>query len=139
MHTDGRFSPTTEAAARERYEALGPTAQTVVREVATAMDFDKDEYDERVTSAVVERARNALFASSLEVSVGEREAFDDWRTAHSEYDVHVIGNENVPRVVWHAPAFAETAVAATFADEERAAVETLRRQAFGRLYRELFE
>ncbi|WP_435077352.1 DUF5809 family protein [Halococcus sp. AFM35] len=139
MHTDGRFSPTTEAAARERYAALGPTAQTVVREVATAMDFDKDEYDERVTSAVVERARNALFASSLEVSVGEREEFDDWRADHSEDDVHVIGNENVPRVVWHAPAFAETAVAATFADEERAAVETLRRQAFGRLYRELFE
>jgi hypothetical protein len=139
MHTDGRFSPTTEEAARERYEALGSMAQTVVREVATAMEFDKDEYDERVTSGVVERARNALFASSLEVSVGRREEFDDWRADHADYELHVIGNENVPRVVWHAAPFAETAVAATFANEERAAVETLRRQAFGRLYRELFE
>ena len=139
MHTDGRFAPTTEAAARERYETLGSTAQTVVREVATAMEFDKTEYDERVTSAVVERARNALFAAVLEVSVGECEEFDDWRAAHPEYECHVIGNENVPRVVWHAAPFAEQAVAATFANEERAAVETLRRQAFGRLYRDLFE
>jgi IMP cyclohydrolase len=139
MHTDGRFSPATEQAARERYEMFGPTAQTVVREVATAMDFEKDEYDERVTSAVVERARNALFAAALEIHVGRGEEFDDWRADHSEYEIHVIGNENVPRVVWHAPAFAETAVAATFANEERAAVETLRRQAFGRLYRDLLE
>jgi IMP cyclohydrolase len=139
MHTDGRFAPTTEEAARERYAALGPTAQTVVREVATAMDFEKDEYDERVTSAVVGRARNALFASSLEVSVGEREEFDDWRADNPGHEFHVIGNENVSHIVWHAPAFTETAVAATFADEERAAIETLRRQAFGQLYRDLFE
>lgn len=139
MHTDGRFSPATEQAARERYEMFGPTAQTVVREVATAMDFEKDEYDERVTSAVVERARNALFASALEISVGEREEFDDWRADHPDYEYHVIGNENVPRVAWHAVPFSEQAVAATFANEERAAVETLRRQAFGRLYRDLFE
>lgn len=139
MHTVGRFAPSTEEAARERYEALGPTAQTVVREVATAMEFDKPEYDERVTSTVVERARNALFASGLEVSVGQREAFDDWQTEHSEYGIHVIGNENVPRIAWHAAPFSEQAVAATFANEERAAVETLRRQAFGRLYRDLVE
>ncbi|GAA0461728.1 DUF5809 family protein [Halococcus dombrowskii] len=139
MHTVGRFAPSTEEAARERYESLGPTAQTVVREVATAMEFDKPEYDERVTSTVVERARNALFASELEVSVGHREAFDDWQAEHPEYEIHVIGNENVPRVAWHAAPFAEQAVAATFANEERAAVETLRRQAFGRLYRDLVE
>ena len=139
MHTVGRFAPSTEEAARERYEALGPTAQTVVREVATAMEFDKPEYDERVTSTVVERARNALFASELEVSVGQREAFDDWRAEHSEYEIHVIGNENVPRIAWHTVPFSEQAVAATFVSEERAAVETLRRQAFGRLYRDLLE
>ena len=139
MHTDGRFSPATEEAARERYEMFGSTAQTVVREVATAMGFDKDEYDERVTSAVVERARNALFAAELEVAVGQREEFDDWRADHPDYECHVVGNENVPRVAWHAAPFAERAVAATFATEERAAVETLRRQAFGRLYRDLFE
>ena len=138
MHTAGTFTPDTEDEVHERYEALGPTAQTVVREVATAMAFEKEEYDERVTSAVVERARNALFASLLEVSVGSREEFEGWREDHSEYEVHVVGNENVPRVVWHVAPFADTAVAATFAHEERAAIETLRRQAFGRIYRDLF-
>jgi hypothetical protein len=138
MHTDGTFAPATEDAARERYETLGPTAQTVVRETATAMEFDKEEYDERVTSEVVERARNALFASLLEVHVGTREEFDDWQADHSGYETHVVGNENVDRIVWHVAPFADTAVAATFAHEERAAVETLRRQAFGRIYRDLF-
>lgn len=137
MHTEGTFTPATETAARERYEMLGPTAQTVVREVATAMGFEKREYDERVTSDVVERARNALFASLLTVHVGSREAFEEWRADNAEYEVHVVGNENVPRVVWHAAPAVETAVAATFAHEERAAIETLRRQAFGRIYREM--
>lgn len=137
MHTDGSFSPDTEQAVRERYETLGPTAQTVVREVATAMEFEKEEYDERVTSEVVERARNALFASLLCVHVGTREEFDDWQTAHPEYETHVIGNENVERIAWHVAPAVDTAVAATFAHEERAAIETLRRQAFGRIYRDL--
>lgn len=139
MHTENTFAPATETEAHERYERLGPTAQTVVREVATAMEFSKDEYDERVTSAVVERARNALFASLLCVRVGTREEFEEWRESNTNYEVHVAGSENVPWVAWHAAPFAETAVAATFAKEERAAIETLRRQAFGRLYRELFE
>ena len=138
MHTEGRFAPTTTAEAKERFDALGPTAQTVVREVATAMEFAKDEYDERVTSEVIERARNALFAASLEVHVGTREEFETWREDNPDYEVTIAGNENVDRVAWHAAPFADRAVAATFADEERAAVETLRRQAFGRLYREEF-
>ena len=138
MHTEGRFSPETVTAAEERFDALGPTAQTVVREVATAMEFDKAEYDERVTSEVIERARNALFAASLAVQVGSREEFDAWCEDHPDYEVTVAGNENVDRVAWHAAPFADRAVAATFAEEERAAVETLRRQAFGRLYRDRF-
>lgn len=138
MHTQGRFSPATAEQAHERYDDLGPTAQTAVREAATAMEFEKDEYDERVTSEVVERVRNALFASELEVRVGDREEFDDWLADHPDYESHVIGNENVDRVAWHAAPFADTVVAATFANRERAAVETLRRQAFGRIYRDLF-
>ncbi len=137
MHTEGSFSPDTAEAAHERYEALGPTAQTVVREVAVAMEFEKEEYDERVTNEVIERARNALFASLLEVHVGTRKEFDDWHEEHAEYETHVIGNENVERIVWHAAPFAKTVVAATFADAERAAIGTLRRQAFGRIYREI--
>ena len=145
MHTRGVFAPATEAEARERYELLGPVAQTVVREVAKGMALDREEYRERVTPEVVSRARDALFASMLEVSVGDREEFDAWAAAHDldlrwegeeGGDVVVLGSPNVEYVVWHAPPFAE-AVAATFQAEEDAAVETLRLQAFGRLYRPL--
>ncbi|ELY54279.1 DUF5809 family protein [Natronolimnohabitans innermongolicus] len=135
MHTVGTFAPESAAEASERYAEVGPAAQTVVREVAKSMEFDREEYDERVSSDVVETARDALFASLLEVRVGDREAFDDWREAY-DGEVTVVGHDDVDRVVWHAGPEGE-AVAATFQNEEDAAVATLRRQAFGRLYREL--
>lgn len=135
MHTVGTFTPASAEEARDRYAEVGPAAQTVVREVAKAMEFDREEYDDRVTGDVVETARDALFASLLEVHVGTREEFADWR---DEYDgeVTTVGSENVDSVVWHAGPEGD-AVAATFQNEEEAAVATLRRQAFGRLYREL--
>ena len=135
MHTEGTFSPETLEVTRERYESLGPTAQVVVREVARAMGFDREEYRDRVTEDVVLTARDALFAGTLAVSVGTREEFEAWR---EDYDgeIHIVGNENVDRVAWHAAPFAGAAVAATFQNEEGAAVGTLRRQAFGRLYRD---
>jgi hypothetical protein len=139
MDTEGTFSPTTAAAARERYEAVGPTAQVVVKEVAKAMEMDAEEYDRRVTSDVVETARDVLFASLLEVHVGTREEYEDWLEA-SEFgadDIREVGSEHVDNVVWHAAPAAGTVVAATFQDRRRAAVGTLRRQAFGRVYREL--
>jgi hypothetical protein len=136
METEGQFSPTTVAAARDRYESLGSTAQVVVKEVAKAMGLDAEEYRERVTGEVVETARDVLFAESLSVTVGTREEFDEWR-ADRDGDVEMIGSENVDNVVWHAPAFAETAVAATYQSERDAAVGTLRRQAFGRIYSEV--
>jgi hypothetical protein len=139
MRTDGVFAPETEAEAREAFESVGPAAQVVVRETAKAMAFDREEYRERVTGEVVETARDALFASFLEVHVGDREAFDDWREDHPEYDVHVNGSENVDGVVWHAAPFSQQAVAATFQDEEDAAIGTLRRQAFGRIYADLLK
>ena len=136
METEGQFSPTTVAAARERYESLGPTAQVVVKEVAKAMDLSADEYRERVTGEVVETARDVIFAESLAVTVGSRAEFEDWR-ADADHTVEVVGADTVDNVVWHAPDFAETAVAATYQSEREAAVGTLRRQAFGRLYSEV--
>ncbi|GAB7019273.1 DUF5809 family protein [Halostagnicola sp. A-GB9-2] len=135
MHTTGSFSPDSVADASERYESIGPAAQTVVREVAKAMEFDREEYQERVSSEVVETARDALFASMLSVRVGTREEYTAWL---EEYDGEVTetGHESVDHVVWHAGPDG-SAVAATFQDEEDAAVATLRRQAFGRLYRDL--
>ena len=135
MHTVGTFTFESAADAREQYEDVGPAAQTVVREVAKAMEFDREEYADRVSSDVVETARDALFASLLEVCVGTREAFDDWRESY-DGEVSVAGHENVEHVVWHAGPEGE-AVAATFQNEEDAAVSTLRRQAFGQLYRDL--
>lgn len=137
MRTEGVFSPETEAAAREAFESVGPAAQVVVRETAKAMEFDREEYNERITSEVVETAREALFASLLTVHVGTDEEWEAWQDDHPAYDTHVNGSENVDNVVWHVAPFAETAVAATYQQEEEAAIGTLRRQAYGRLYNDL--
>lgn len=135
MEIEGTFTPETAAEARERYERLGPTAQVVVRAVTNAMAFDAEEYDRRVTAEVIETAREALFASTLSVRVGTRGEYEDW-LGETDHEVHEVGSEHVDHVVWHAPPFTGQAVAATFQDERRAAIQTLRRQAFGRLYRD---
>lgn len=148
MHTVGTFAPESLEEAREQYESVGPTAQTVVREVAKAMDFDREEYADRVSSDVVETARDALFASLLSVHVGTRAEFETWVDAYDgssaegrdgdedgELEVEIVGSEHVDQVVWHAAPWGE-AVAATFHEKEEAAIATLRRQAFGRLYRD---
>lgn len=136
MHTEGWFEPESVAEARELYESLGPAAQTVVREVTRAMNFDREEYDERVDEDVVETARDATFASLLSVTVGTDEEFERWRETNDEYEVGLTGSDTVEYVAWHGAPFADTAAAATFQNEERAAVATLRRQAFGRIYRD---
>lgn len=136
METEGQFSPASAAEASERYAALGSTAQVVVKEVAKAMGLDAEAYEERVTSEVVETARDVLFAESLAVRVGSMDEFESWR-ADTDCEVTLVGAENVDNVVWHAAPFTEQAVAATFQDQRRAAVGTLRRQAFGRIYREV--
>jgi len=136
METEGLFAPETTAQAREYYDAVGPSAQVVVEEATRAMAFDAEEYDRRVTGEVVETARDALFASLLAVNVGTRAEFEEWQT-DVDYEVTAVGSEHVDNVVWHAAPFAEEAVAATYHEERRAAVDTLRRQAFGRLYREV--
>jgi len=135
MHADGFLAPESAAAAREAYESVGPGAQVVVKEVAKAMELDAEEYDERVNSDVVETARDAMFASLLEVHVGTSEEFEEWAESY-DGEVEVLGAENVDNVAWHAGPDGE-AVAATFQDEETAAVGTLRRQAYGRIYREI--
>ncbi len=137
METEGFFAPETASEAGDYYEAVGPVAQTTVREVAKAMDFDRTEYRERVTADVVETARDATFASLLEVTIGTRDEYETWRETY-DGEIHEAGHEAVDRVVWHVGP-ADEAVAATFQNEPDAAVATLRRQAFGRLYRPLFE
>jgi hypothetical protein len=139
MDTEGELSPESVDAARSAFDAAGPTAKQVVREAAKAMEFDHEEYHERVTAAVVERARNVLFADRLAVTVGTREEFDAWVDDNPDYEVTLFGSEDVDRAVWHAAPFAGEVVAATFQNERDAAVGTLRRQAFSRIYRPRFE
>ena len=136
MQTTGFLSPESEDDVAALSDVLGPTAQVLVKEIAKAMEFDQDEYDDRVTPEVVVTARDALFASLLEVRVGTREEFEAWA---DEFDGEVVetGSENVDNVAWHVAGFADKAVAATFQNEDQAAVATLRRQAFGRIYRDL--
>jgi len=140
MRTRGPFAPTTRSEALERYEDAGPAAQTVVRETAKAMEFDADEYDERVRPEVVETARDAIFAELLAVHVGTDAEFDEWLSTsdYEEADVTRLGGEGVDNVAWHPIPFVETVIATTFQDGEDAAVGTLRRNAFGRVYREEF-
>jgi hypothetical protein len=140
METRGTFAPETRADALEYYDEVGPVAQVVVREATKAMSFDAEEYDERVTPEVIRTARDAVFAEQLTVHVGEEGEFDTWLT-DSEFDdddIVQIGSDNVDNVVWHPVPFADTVIAATYQDEPDAAASTLRRNAFGRVYREEF-
>jgi hypothetical protein len=137
MHVKGRLAPATAEEARAAYDELAPAAKTVVRETAKAMSFDRAEYGERVTSDVVETALDALFASLLEVNVGSREEYERFRADHPDLEERIEGSESVNRVAWHPAPAAGLLVAATFHEEREAAVGTLRRQAFGKAYRDL--
>jgi hypothetical protein len=136
MEHEGSFLPESTTAIHAEYDRLESTAKGIVRDVVKAMDFGGDEYDRRVTEDVIETAQDALFASQLQVMIGTREEYEQWREA-TDHEVIETGSEHVDKVVWHGPPATETAVAATFQDEPTAAVETLRRQAYGRLYRPL--
>ncbi|WP_245902812.1 DUF5809 family protein [Salinigranum rubrum] len=135
MRTEGTLAPDTHEEAREAFEAAGPVAQRVVRETARAMAFDPEEYRERVTSDVVSTARDVLFASRLLIHSGTRAEFDEWCVDHDAFEVSEVGSPNVDRLVWHPAPFVDSVVAASYQDERDAAVEILRRQALGRIYR----
>ena len=136
METEGLLAPETAEAARDHYAALGPQAQVLVKELAKAMDLDSEAYAERVDEDVVATAREVMFAGRLEVHTGTRAEFDAW-VADREESVTELGSEHVDNVAWHAAPAVGEIVAATYQDERRAAVETLRRQALGRCYREV--
>lgn len=138
MDTEGLFAPETPAAVRDRYAELADAAETTVAAAAREQATTGEEYDELVTEPALTAAREALFAAVLEVQVGDRAAFTEWRD-ETDTEVELLGGTAVDGVAWHAPPFADRAVAVTFQDERTAAVETLRQQAFGRLYRPLVE
>lgn len=138
MEPDGVYAPETVDAAAEAYESLGSTAQIIVKETAKAMEFDPEEYDDRVTGDVIETARDALFASLLEVFHGDADEFAVWCDDHPEYTIQQLGSDAVPSIAWHPVPFAETTIAATYQHEPDAAAATVRRRAFGEVYRPAF-
>lgn len=133
METRGLFTPSSPEEAREYASLLGPVAQIVVKETAKAMEFSTDEYEDRITTAVITTARDALFASLLDVSLGTRTEFENARDS-SAYEVIELGSEHVDNVVWHTAPVEKTIIAATYQNEPDAAVATLQRQAYGRIY-----
>ncbi|QLC33526.1 hypothetical protein EFA46_004700 [Halarchaeum sp. CBA1220] len=134
MDERGFLAPETPEAAADQYRELGPAAQTVTRETAKAMEFDREEYRERVTSDVVETARDALFASLLEVSVGTYAEFESFCEDNPDLDVYENGSTEVENAVWHVVPFEDAVVAATYQNEPEAAMGTLRRIAHGKFY-----
>lgn len=139
METRGYLAPRTEAEAKTTYDDLGSTAQTVTKEVARAMGFDQEEYRARVTGEVVETARDALFASLLEVTLGDRDEFDSWLDTYPSIDRHVEGSDTVEGRAWHHVPSQDAVAAVTFQNEPDAAVATVQRLAFGRFYRDLLD
>lgn len=131
MESEGLLAPETAAAAREQYEAVGTAAAAVVRELATAGPLSEDRRDDEDLRLT---AHEAIFASLLEVHVGTREEFEDWR-AGVDREVEELGSEHVAGVAWHDAPAADRVLAATYASEPEAAVAALRRQAFAKLYR----
>lgn len=135
METEGLFAPATVAAARHRYRAAGTAAETVVRELArSTAAADAEAHGEKADRR--RTAQEAIFASLLEVQVGTREEFDE-ALADRDREVEILGSEHVTGVAWHDAQAADRVLAATFESEPDAAVATLRRQAFARLYREV--
>lgn len=132
METSGLFAPTDEAGVRHRYDAVGAAATVAAAEVAQALGVDRDRVDDDVRLV----AHEAIFASLLSVMVGTRAEYEDWLADRDRTTIE-LGSEHVSGVAWHDAPFAEAVIAATYESEPQAAVATLRRQAFARLYREV--
>jgi hypothetical protein len=138
METEGVFAPETATAARDRFQSFESAANTALRTLGRELGMGTDEYENRMTVDVRLATQEAMFASLLEVHVGTHSEYETWLDDH-EVEAVEVGSDAVDNVVWHAPPFADSVVAATFQDEREAAVGTLRTQAFGRLYREIID
>lgn len=133
METEGLFAPATVAAAREQYAAVGTAAEVVVRELVRALQLSEDVREDGDLQLT---AQEAIYASLLEVRVGTRAEFEEWREG-IDREVEELGSEHVSGVAWHDAPAADRVLAATYESEPGAAVDALRRQAFAKLYREV--
>lgn len=132
MDTVGLFAPEDTAAVRDRYAAVETAAAVAATEVANALDVDPDRVDDDIELV----AQESIFASLLAVHVGTRAEFEEW-VAGTDRETTLLGSEHVSRVAWHDAPVAGVVIGATFESEQAAAIGTLRRQAFARVYREV--
>lgn len=141
METIGYLEPECDEDVQKIYASLGVPAQELVHEIAVAMEFDRDEYTDRVDSAVVRRARDAVFGVLLRISSASMDRFQSIRAdpMYESYTVVLEGSDNVPNVAWHVCPVEETIVAATYQDHRDAAIATLRRIAWNRIYVRLLD
>lgn len=139
MDERGFLAPETRADVQDAFESLGPTAQTVTKEVAKSMGMDRDEYGERVTGDVVATARDAMFAELLQVYVGTSEEYESWADDNPDFEEDRHGSDDVDNAAWHPVYPTDTVVVATYQNEPDAAIGTLRRIAFGGHYRDLLD
>lgn len=139
MDERGFLAPETRADVQDAFESLGPTAQTVTKEVAKSMGMDRDEYGERVTGDVIATARDAMFAELLHVYAGTIAEYDAWIDDHPEFAEDRHGSDDVENAAWHPVHPTDTVVVATYQNESDAAIGTLRRIAFGGHYRDLLD
>ena len=139
MQTEGFLAPETPGEVHETFASLAPVAREVTRAVARASSADTEGYRERVGDSVVETAHEALFGSLLIVWTADRETFEQWcdRPANAPLDVRVEGGDHVENIAWHVAPATDHVIAATYEDQREAAVSTVRRIAWGRIYREL--
>ena len=136
MHTRGLFAPASTAAVRDQYEAATAAADVVVSELVRALPVAEAAEDRPDDATLQLTATEAIFASLLEVHVGTDEEFEEY-VAETDREVETLGSEHVSGVAWHDAPAADHVIAATYENEPDAAVDTLRRQAFATLYREV--
>lgn len=138
METVGYVLPETEAEVREIFDELEPAAHEVVGAIARRLP-DAWDPEHGVPEDAYRTGHEALFGSLLVVTTAAMEDFESWSTdgPYADYTVDIEGSEHVDHVAWHAAPATEKIIATTYQDERSAAVATLRRIAWGRVYRPL--
>ena len=139
METFGYVLPETESEAQAVFEELEPASREIVGAVTRRLDVEADTLDMLVTEEVYQTAHEAMFGSLLVVTTGSESAFESWRTQppYDAFTVTMEGSDNVDNVAWHTAPVADTVIGATYQDEREAAVATLRRIVWGKIYRPL--
>lgn len=136
METVGYVLPETEDEVREIFDELEPAAHEVVGAIARRLPDGWDQ-GTGIPEDIYRTGHEALFGSLLVVTTGSMKDFGSWNTdgPYADYAVNIEGSEHVDHIAWHAAPATEEIIAATYQHERSAAVATLRRIAWGRVYR----